>query len=591
MIRNAYFTVFAAMVTAMVAATGNANGQEDLNRRVDVSKDYAPRVEKAVKLAVQPQVGDTTTLRPNLDYTIRPRVWGGGFEVAPIRAAQMNRGTYNPQYPLYIKAGGGFPGQTLLDVYATSIRPGASGFGFYANHRAQLADIANYFGTKQQAKSTTNSVGVFGKAAFGRLGRLSIAGDLGFDYDVWSDYGDFYYTDNQSMRVTDIRMHHYATPHANLSFGNDFTDLSFWNFRVGGDIYHLQDRTDCKETGGKAFVGIGKQFDLHQLSLGVDMEKYNLTVNRYLYFNEVIDYYSNAIISAFADYRLVHEKVSFGMGARFALERPTGYSAPDNKTWFLPQVELKIAASNEFNPYARLTSGMEINSYRATSSFHPFLYRKFMGPVPATASYDLRAGFNGTLGGVFSYDVYVGGGIVRNDIVPQNILGRGIVLSDVKYSLGIIAQTDEKRRSIFAGAEIEARIGGGFTVTAAGRYDKFSSDLFDQINYLPDFTASLGVKYNHLDKWCLRAGIEVRGEYKFLAYNDTGLNPLLVVPVLNDTFYAPAAVNLTLGADYFLSQRLGIFLEGNNLANQKLYPLPFYRGSGISVSAGVKLRF
>jgi hypothetical protein len=51
------------------------------------------------------------------------------------------------------------------------------------------------------------------------------------------------------------------------------------------------------------------------------------------------------------------------------------------------------------------------------------------------------------------------------------------------------------------------------------------------------------------------------------------------------------AIDITLAADYFVSDRLGIFVEGRNLANQDLYPLPFYRGVGMNLSAGVKVRF
>lgn len=567
-----------AAAAALIMAAGTANAQEDLNRSVDVSKDYAPRVQKAAKLGVQPQLGDTVTLRPDLEYTVRPRAWTGGFGVAPIRAAQMNARTYNAQYPIYVKAGGGYPGQTIFDLYATSVGQGAGGFGLYVNHRAQLADLENYYGVKQSAKSTTNSVGVFGKAVFGALKRWSVAGELGVDYDVWSDYGAFYFSTfyDRALKNEDIRMQHYATPRGSIVFGNDFTDFSFLNFRMGADGYSLSDRRDNKETGGRLFVEAGKGFGMSRLIVGAEMDAHE---GRTLETGE----HGNTIASVSADYRFDYENISFGMGGRFAFEKPSGNDAPDSRAWFLPRMRLKIAFADEFNFNALIISDIKPNSYRNITASNPFWFEyPSLDPQSARISYEARAGFSGILGGVLYYNVYAGGGIVKNEMLLKMLVA--LYLANDKdadlVKLDNYIYPEKKRQSLFAGAELEANLGNGFAVTAAGRYDKYDSDIYnDEANYLPKYTASLGVSYNHRDKWHLRAGVEIRGEYEFLTYtNQMG-------------YKAPAAANVTLAADYFLSERLGVFLEGENLANQKLYPLPFYRGVGIAVSAGVKLRF
>lgn len=578
------------IVAAFFAAAGSAHAQEDLNRSVDVSKDYAPRVERAAKLTIQPQLGDTVTLRPSLEYSVRPRAWMGGFDVMPIRAAQMNAGSYNAQYPLYVKAGGGFPGQTLVDIYATSIRPGASGFGIYANHRAQFADLENYYDIKQSAKSTTNNFGIFGKALFGRLKRLSLSGEVGLDYDKWTNYGAFRYSviTGSATGVEGSQTQRYATPRGSVVFGNDFTDLSFINFRLGGDVYSMTDEFDNIEIGSRVFIEVGRQFGTHRIVVAAGVDTHDGWPKTTLIGESGSHEYGSRIANAGVNYRIVYEGITVGLGGQFAFENPTGDDAPDNKIWFLPQVELKYAAADEFNAYALIISDISPNSYRNAAAVNPFMFRyPRFDPQPARITYETRAGFNGTIGGLFYYNVYAGGGIVKNDMVFKTIIYNMMDGSIQNYDNRI--HLDEKRKSLFAGAEFEARLGNGFTVTADGRYDKYDSDTYNAVNYLPKYTASLGVSYNHHDKWHLRAGVRVRGSYEFL----TDMSDLVVqypqFPLF--TWEAPTAVDVTLGTDYYLSQRLGVFLEGANLANQKLYPLPFYRGVGINVSAGVKLRF
>ena len=49
--------------------------------------------------------------------------------------------------------------------------------------------------------------------------------------------------------------------------------------------------------------------------------------------------------------------------------------------------------------------------------------------------------------------------------------------------------------------------------------------------------------------------------------------------------------DLRVGAEYNVSRRIGVFLNGNNLLNQKLYRFNRYPGLGINALAGVKLQF
>ena len=594
---------------------GAAYGQDDLNRSVDIAKDYMPRVDRAAKLSIRPQMVDTTTLRPELEYTVHPQAWTGDFGIAPIRAAQMNTGTYNAQYPLYIKAGGGFPAQSIFDLYATSSRPGASGFGMYANHRGHYADIENFDGHKNRATSTANSFGIFGKAS---LGRMSLSGEVGWDYDLVSYYG----TRGEELQPTPYGvttifnptspMQHYSTPRAAILFGHDFTDLSFLNFRLGADGYMLDDRYDHKETGGNVFFELGRRFDVHDLTLRAGVDTWKGGGNNK-------DAHST-VFSLSPGYRYAAGALLFRMGVTFAYEMPGSYDTtvrdvnekyfngreipdfipnddvlwvmptgnfgaafsivndiPKNKVWFLPRVEFSLTlAGGAFNPYARLDSRLTPNSFRNLTAQNPYILRHvIMTGTPASqVDYRLRGGVSGSVAGMFSYNVFAGYNMDNNVAVFEYSDAAG-------FALGIY----KKVKYLTFGAELEASIGSAFSLTVDGRYNGYSKDDTYFHNSLPQYEAGLAVRYSYRDKFIVRAGVKVRDGIDFHTTVDRFFTNQ------DENMKSDTSVDVSLAADYFLSDRLGVFIEGRNLANQDLYPLPFYRGTGMSVCAGVKLRF
>ncbi len=569
MIRKVYIAV-----AALTLGAGTAHGQDDLNRSVDIAKDYMPRVDRAAKLSIVPQMVDTTTLRPELEYTVHPQSWRGGFEVASIRAARMSTGTYNAQYPLYIKAGGGFPGQSVFDLYATSTRPGASGFGVYANHRGHYSDIENYDGYKNRATSTANSFGVFGTVS---LGRLSLSGEVGWDYDLVSYYG------NRAVPVLDPTlyeagpptspMQHYSTPRAAILFGHDFTDLSYLNFRLGADGYMFSDRYNRKETGGNVFLEFGKRFNVHDLTLRVGVDAWkgggrNADAG-------------STVVSIAPGYRYSAGVLLFRMGATFALDSGDadfGDHLTVNKIWFLPQLEFSLTlADGAFTPYARLDSRLTPNSFRSLTARNPYIspYENlYSGTSASQADYKFRGGISGSVAGVFSYNVFAGYNIDRN-----------VVEFYYPDFDGFYIDLYEKVKYPTLGAELETRIGNSFSLTVDGRYNGYSKDDPYFHNCLPQYEAGAVVRYNYRDRLIVRVGARVKDGIDFYPTTDWFDGNM------DENMKSDTSVDVSLTADYFLSDRLGIFFEGRNLANQDLYPLPFYRGVGMNISAGVKLRF
>ena len=57
----------------------------DLNREMEVTREYEPSVDAASKLGVKPNMVDTVALRPEVDFSVTPRPVTLGFGVAVCR--------------------------------------------------------------------------------------------------------------------------------------------------------------------------------------------------------------------------------------------------------------------------------------------------------------------------------------------------------------------------------------------------------------------------------------------------------------------------------------------------------------------------
>lgn len=574
-----------ALLAATAMAAGAANGQDGLNRQVDVTKDYTPLVDRAAKLKIEPQMGDTTTLRPDFDYTVEPRGWVSRFGVEPIRAARLDVGGSEWQRPLYLKAGFGLPGQSVLDVYVNSTRAGASGVGAYVNHRGQFADIDNV-----RARSTTNSAVVFGRAV---MGRWSVAGEVGADYDVWTDYvsGRSMSSDGASAGRIGA-MQHYATPRAAIVVGNDFTDLSRLNIRFGADVYLFSDRHDYKEHGARVFAEAGRRFGVHELKLRGEVRRWGSD-------SEANDAMSNTVVIIAPRYELVRQSVMFRMGMQVAAEARGGSymellepggsytkkSLDTDDLWFMPEAEVKfVLDGGTVCPYASLNGELLDNSGRTITAGNPYAASMLSVAVApgVTREHTLHAGLKGHIGQAFSYNIFVGGERRRNApmhtmrMAAYNTGGASGWLPD-----GVVFTSFDKVEALVAGAEVEVAA-SGFTASAAVRYSDYKDFKgLGRDDYLPKLRGSLRLSYARGAKWALHAGADFRGSYVFLTYPG---QPDVEI------YDAPAAVDLSLGADYRLSDWLSVFVEGRNLAGQKLYPYPFYKGLGANVTAGIKVR-
>ncbi len=188
-----------------------------VEKHVEVTKDYVPDLAPAVKLSFEPSMIDTAVLRPDIDYSITPQALAARLDVEPIRPATVTYWEFNRHRPLYLKLGAGWPFNTLGDLYVTTQHPGTGYLSGYANHEGIYADLRNRFGVETPAGRMLNRVGV---AAGKYFGRRTLEGEVAYEHRRYRRYGGI---DVPGAHVPVIG---YGEMGVGVRFGDDFRDLS-----------------------------------------------------------------------------------------------------------------------------------------------------------------------------------------------------------------------------------------------------------------------------------------------------------------------------------------------------------------------------
>ena len=64
--------IYGILIGLMTAAAVGGSVSAQVAKQVEVTKDYIPQVAKAEKKSIEPNMVDTVTIRPDIDYTITP---------------------------------------------------------------------------------------------------------------------------------------------------------------------------------------------------------------------------------------------------------------------------------------------------------------------------------------------------------------------------------------------------------------------------------------------------------------------------------------------------------------------------------------
>ncbi len=571
-------SLFALLACAGVSA--------QVAKQVEVTKNYAPSVSQATKLAIAPNMADTVMLRPEIDYTITPRSFSSTLGTHRFKPASVTYWEYMKEYSFYMKLGVGYPLNSVADVYASTHRADVGYIMGYVNHRGQyskirMTDLFDGSSYRNNSQQMVNRVGVNAGKYFGRY---TLSGDIYYQSDIYHRYPLRSDYDRREINFEDVNL--------KLRFGDSFVDLKRLNFDVYGSVDFYNDKS-------KTFVEDSKYQQI-DATAGVKFARRLATRSM---FSASIDYrgyyglkdlssYSNNILSATLLYgynsgRLLDLKA----GLTYSFDHTTSASKT-NRNYVMPYlyVGLNVRNKGTFVPYIELDGEVINNSYYSLLKRNPYVeilgsdgagMPDFMHSLPNTAKYNVRFGVSGhTRNSKFAYRFYANMSFLENSIYWYNVNQLFFNAEVARENIwSVNAELDYKPVSqLLLSMQVRGLIYTNFSTVNSAH---------------PPVEAKLRLRYTH-KKFAIGASAELQGVSKWTCIN----NPVFVgrsddenAALERDTVTVPASVDVGLTFDWYVSDKCTVFVEGNNLANMNIYRWVYYREYGANFTAGVKVQF
>lgn len=573
--------LFAAALLAALPWSVNAQ----VEKQVEVTKAYVPSVESASKLSVVPDMTDTVKMRPEIDYAITPLSLQTTLATRPIRPATVTYWEFNRPLPFYLKAGAGYPLNSVLDFYASSQNPGTGYVVGYVNHEGRYAKIKNDFGVKNNSTRMLNRIG----AAAGKyLGKHILEGDVSYENRLYHRYGIYAAPGAQASYMPGARID-FGDANIALRFGDDFQDLSRVNFEIalhGGlfmDYPELNTGDNSEPDNGPAYGGksrqttlaahgkIARAFGRHRLSAEVGYERMD----------------GGKMLE---DHRqqLVHAALRYGIeGGVVRLEAGADYYHDDNKgvdaeNYILPFLRLDFNLGTDgLKPFVELDGAVNENSYRSLTRQNPYVRAALWGDK-SSVDYNGRFGICGSIWrGKFDYRVYAGGSIRDNHIYWYGYDVRDVIL------LGALNGSYGRQTVFSFNGEVTWRPVSGFRTELAAHGYIYNDDDTKLHNGAPSFKGKLHAQYDGR-KIAFGAGVWLQSVRKWSWVEQSASEPS---EANYTTYEVPFAVDLRVNLDWKVSGRVTLFAEGRNLINRRLYEYPWHPEYGANFTVGVKANF
>lgn len=570
------------LIVAALAAALPQLAAAQVEKQVEVTKAYVPKVESASKLAVEPDMTDTARLRPEIDYSITPLSLRTTLSTRPIRPATVTYWEFNRPLPLYVKAGAGYPLNSVLDFYASSQNPSTGYVVGYINHEGQFAKIENDFGIKNNSTRMFNRVG----AAAGKyIGKHILEGDLSYDNRMYHCYGA--YVDPESTSLFEPgQMIDYGDANLAVRFGDDFQDLGRTNFEValrGGMFFdHSED------TSGDRLLTLGVRA---KIARGFGRSRFSAEAGYELIAGQkALSGNSQSLIHAALRYGYDGGVVHLEVGADYYRDHTDFEGEPrsivDNKNYIIPFARLDFNLGTPgLKPFFEADGAVTPNDMRALTLENPYVGSSFWGEK-SSVDYNFRLGLNGSLWrSSFSYRLYAGFSVRDNHLYWMTYRNLSDDPAYHKIFEGTMSPVMARQTVTSFNGEIEFRPVSTLKFDL-GVHGYLYNDETELDNGAPSFAGNLGVAYD---------GRKVSFGVKALMQSVRRWSVIDVSSASGsasaDPFEAPFAVDLRVNFDWKVSGRVTLFAEGRNLLNRRLYEYAWYPELGANFTVGIKANF
>jgi hypothetical protein len=511
---------------------------------VDVVKAFKPVLSDAMKIQSNPNPEIPEMSKPKFFYSIPEKLQHAVTPtVYTIKPLSMGTSLLPKLKNNYTRAGFGNYNMPLMEIYINSVRNKTMQAGVFYKHLSASPSGDNTF--------SNNTLHLFGKKF---MGNGILSADASYHRNRVNVFGQ---TKEKRPEGTDIE-NVFSCFDLQSSYSNVVKDTSKLSYKISLNYYRFGDNRSVNENDFK----IGGTFRKSLKGNPLDIEtKVQITG---------IDSSSKKLDRVFVDinprYKLnITDKtyISVGFNSTFAND-----SASSTKIHFYPTAEAGyMLIKNSLTAFGGITGNLQRHTYRSLATENPFIRQTAF--LNTDNTFEFYTGLKGIISPQTSFLLQASFATVKNLMfyAADSIL----LSSTVIYDMNSASFTNIK-------AELNHEFGTDFRLGFVMNYFGYSMQLATPSSR-PTFTTQTNIYYNIGDKILLRAeGYTMNQRQVLIAQN-------------NEQQSIDGWVDLNTGIEYRYNKNTSLFLNINNLTNnkyQRWYALPVY---GINVLGGITVTF
>jgi hypothetical protein len=512
---------------------------------VDVIKNFDAQLLESQRIKQQPTLPVQDTVRSAQSYSLPERAAEVKYDpprlrALPVKTEKTDTKTYNG----FAKAGYGTPRSPYAEAaYTFMASENFNIFGQFKHHSARF--------DQDSFQRFSNTGGKLRTDVYLENG-LTVGGGIGYDQrrlNYWG-YDTLRGRLNEAQTLQAFKDFNY-----NLHTFNTKRNSSDLDYRADIDGYFLRDNYAARENGFDLRL-LGRKWiaDKHVARVGIrtDLTSKSDTTRASKQLN-------NFIITPGFDFHL--SKLMFKIGANLISTNDT-FS-------ILPDIEAFVSFAPQIGLFAGWEGNVEKNTFRSMSHYNPFIspYQK-----PFNTHY-LRyyGGIRGQLN-TLSYRLQGSWGKYRDMAFymtnPADHRNRFIATPDSATMLQI-------------SASLHGNITDDLQLTLAAQQSFIDANQLPTHYGLPTFGLNLGASYRLLElkNLHIRTDLIFQNGIPYFKDDDTP-------EALTGTLY-----DINLGVNYWITDNIGLFVEGNNLLNNTRARWVNFPQYGINVLGGITAKF
>jgi hypothetical protein len=568
--------IITAALVLILALPVLAQKKDDkgLKREVTLYNPYKPSLPDVVKKSYLPEMTDTAGVKPKFSYQVKTYPFTPSYSINPVKPAALLPDPLPKLYKSYVNFGFGTYITPLAEVSITSLRSKKGSAGFYARHLSTNGNIGLEDGQKAFAGYMDNDASLYGRKF---LKGAILSGSADFNQKTRYAYGHDTAFTSFSPSKKELKLN-YLNAGARIGIESTGTDSSSfaYNFQAGYNYF----TSSSLNTSGKSWNQ--NNFNIHgRLS------------------REISGFYAGALL----DLNLYKPSDSISVTGKY-IASVNPFVTKSTKDWnlklgFTALLDKDYAGNTDFHIYPDVSFGFSIiptylgffadlsgrlqdNNPLTVVEMNPYLLPGKTLYNTKNTSYDLSvmAGLKGESGIGGNYSLHASYSVV-NDLLMFTNYELIDNTSPVRMGQFFLPVTDDANILNVHG-DLSGRLAQNITFETVANYYGYTMNNFASPWNLPSWDGSLKLKYNLRDKIIAGASVNALGERNLYVTREL-LNP---AGNASHKVSLPAAVNLSLSAEYRYTKILSFWVKFNNISFSKYYEWAYFPSQRFIFMAG-----